>query len=322
MKKRGISIIVLVIIAVIVTVIVVDFLNNRPSRLGKNPYAYNMDVYKQVDPELVHFKETRNISLSDRNAKGIDLFNGDLYLVGDGFLQVITSAGVQKMLLSIDGEPTCLKVNEERICIGYKSHLRSLDHKGTILADWDDLGERTVITSIALKDDKVYAADAGNRRVLIYNSEGELLDAFEGKATSDAGHGFIIPSANFDLVVNAYGELWVVNPGKHAIENYTDDGVMRGYWQKSTMNVEGFAGCCNPAEIAVTPEGWFVTSEKGLVRIKVYDASGKLRSVVAGPDKFKEEGKAPEIVVDEKGVVYALDFDKRMIRIFEPKEAV
>ena len=36
----------------------------------------------------------------------------------------------------------------------------------------------------------------------------------------------------------------------------------------------------------------FVTSEKGLVRIKVHDQSGKLISVVAPPNKFNEDGKA------------------------------
>lgn len=111
----------------------------------------------------------------------------------------------------------------------------------------------------------------------------------------------------------------MVNPGKHALENYTTEGVMRGYWEANTMDIDGFAGCCNPAEIAVFEDGSFVTSEKGLVRIKVHDQSGKLLSVVAPPEKFKKEGKAPEVAVDKEGKVYALDFDRKMIRIFEPK---
>ena len=62
----------------------------------------------------------------------------------------------------------------------------------------------------------------------------------------------------------------------------------------------------------------FVTSEKGLVRIKIYDQSGSLKSVVAPPSLFKEEGKAPDVCVDAQQVVYALDFDRNLIRIFEP----
>ena len=55
------------------------------------------------------------------------------------------------------------------------------------------------------------------------------------------------------------------------------------------------------------------------MRIKIYDQSGALISVVATPALFKEEGKAPDICVDSQGIVYALDFDKDMVRIFEPK---
>jgi len=62
-----------------------------------------------------------------------------------------------------------------------------------------------------------------------------------------------------------------------------------------------------------------VASGKGLVRIKIYDQSGKLLSVVAPPKLFKEEGKAPDICVDEEGIIYALDFDRELVRIFEPK---
>jgi hypothetical protein len=32
-----------------------------------------------------------------------------------------------------------------------------------------------------------------------------------------------------------------------------------------------------------------------------------------------EDGEAPDVAVDEEGIVYALDYDRNMIRIFEPK---
>jgi hypothetical protein len=59
MKKRGLTIVILVILTVIIAVIVVDFLNNRPDRRGENPYALEVDQYKEVDPELISHRETR-----------------------------------------------------------------------------------------------------------------------------------------------------------------------------------------------------------------------------------------------------------------------
>ena len=208
----------------------------------------------------------------------------------------------------------------EHIFIGFERHVSRYSHAGELQQQWTDLGERTVITNLAIKGDKVFVADAGNRRILILSREGELLGEFEGKVNRDAGHGFIVPSANFDLAVNSFGELWVVNPGKHALENYSDDGRLRGFWENMSFEIEGFLGCCNPSRITTLADGSFVTSEKGLVRIKIYDQSGKLKSVVAPPNLFKEEGKAPEVCADENNVIYALDFNKDMVRVFEPIE--
>jgi len=110
-----------------------------------------------------------------------------------------------------------------------------------------------------------------------------------------------------------------VNPGKHSFENYTDEGDLRGYWENSSTDIEGFSGCCNPAHIAFLPDGSFVTSEKLIVRIKVHKPSGEFLSVVAPPEKFKENGIAPDVAVDDDGNIYALDFDRKMIRVFALK---
>jgi hypothetical protein len=319
MKKRSLTIVVLVIVVLILTVIVVDFINNRPDRRGSNPYALEVEQYKKVDENLISHLETRNFSLGQMHGAAIAHHKNKLFLAGNSSLAVITTDGVPEELYQILPDPNSLALDDEMIYVGYETKVVTYDHQGSLIREWPDLGENTVITSLAVKEDHVYVADAGNRRVVIFRTNGELISEFEGKAESEAGHGFIIPSPNFDVVVNSYGEIWVVNPGKHAIENYTDEGQMRGFWQSSSMEIEGFLGCCNPAEITVSEDGSFVTSEKGLVRIKIYDQSGKLLSVVAGPELFKEEGKAPEVCVDEQNHVYALDFDRNVVRVFEPK---
>jgi hypothetical protein len=318
MKKRSLTIVILVILGVIVAVIVVDFLNQRPDRRGKNPYALEMERYRRVDPALISHHEIRNFSLGSLTATTIFYRDQKLYIAGDSTLVVIRTDGSAVDRFDILPNPTSLFVTDSAVFVGYKSFIARYGIAGILLQRWEDLGERAVITNLAGKDQRIYAADAGNRRVVIYNTDGDLLGEFEGKAETEAGHGFIIPSANFDLAVNSFGELWVVNPGKHAIENYTDDGHLRGFWEKGSVEIDGFQGCCNPVRIAVMEDGSFVTSEKGVVRIKIYDQSGTLRSVVAAPDLFKEEGKAPDVCVDSAGVVYALDMDRNVIRIFEP----
>ena len=324
MKKRGLTIVILVILTVIIAVILVDFLSNRPDRRGANPYALEVDQYKEVDPELISYKETRKFDLGLLIASDITYFDQKLYVSGNSSMVILPMDGSPADMMEIIPNATCLEVDEQNIFIGSGKHVAKYNHAGELLEEWTALDERSVITNLAVKDDHIYVADAGNRRIVIYNREGEITGEFEGKAESDDGHGFIVPSANFDLVVNSFGELWVVNPAKHALENYSDDGRLRGYWQNSSMEIDGFLGCCNPARITTLEDGSFVTSEKGLVRIKIHDQSGKLLTVVAPPALFDngrsadDETKAPAICADEQDVIYALDFETDMIRVFEP----
>lgn len=312
---------VLVIVAVILGVIIVDFMGNRPDRRGKNPYALEVKQYREVDEDLISYRETRNFSLGLLIASDMSYHKNTLYISGNSSLVVLPLDGSQATMHEILPGATCLEVDEQHIFVGFGSYVAKYNHAGELLQQWDDLGERTVLTNLAIKGDHIYLADAGNRRIVIFDREGVQTGQFEGKAESEAGHGFIVPSANFDLAVNSYGELWVVNPGKHAVENYSDDGRMRGFWENMSFEIDGFLGCCNPARITTLEDGSFVTSEKGLVRIKIYDESGVLKSVVAAPDLFKEEeGEAPEVCADENNVIYALDFDKDMVRVFEPLE--
>lgn len=319
MTNKTLTIIILLVIAAIIAVILIDFQGDKPGKRGANPYKYEMEDFSYVDPSLIHYRETRNISLDRMNAQGFDLEDNILYITGEQFLMAVKPDGNQVFLESLEDTGTCVEVTDDFIYVGFEDHIGKFNRDGKMIERWQKGNDRSVITSLASKENRLYAADAGNRRVLIFNEDGSKLGEFAGKSESAAGHGFIVPSPNFDLVVNTYGDLWVVNPGEHALENYTDDGEMRGYWQNGAMQIEGFLGCCNPAEIAVLNDGSFVTSEKGLVRIKIYDESGKLTSVVAPPPKFKEEGKAPEVAADDEGLIYALDFDRNSIRVFEKK---
>ena len=310
---------ILVIVGVILGVILVDFFGNRPDRRGENPYALEVDQYREVDQELISHKETRNFSLGLMISSDMSLHGNTLYITGNSSLVVLPLNGAPATMHEILPGATCLEVDDQHIFIGFGTYVAKYNHEGELLQQWADLGERSVLTNLAINGDLIYAADAGNRRIVIFDREGVQTGEFEGKAESEAGHGFIVPSANFDLAVNSFGELWVVNPGKHALENYSNEGRMRGFWENMSFEIDGFLGCCNPARITTLEDGSFVTSEKGLVRIKIYDQSGVLKSVVASPDLFKgDEGKAPEVCADENNVIYALDFDRDMVRVFEP----
>jgi hypothetical protein len=187
-----------------------------------------------------------------------------------------------------------------------------------------------VLTAVAVAEKDVFVADAGNRVVLRYDLAGKLLGRIGKKDPDKHILGFIVPSPYLDLGVGADGLLWVVNPGRHRLEAYTADGDIQNYWGEESLGVKGFCGCCNPIHFARLPDGRFVTSEKGLPRVKVYSAKGDFEGVVAGPELFPKQIENPhtagpsgvcmDLAVDSAGRVLLADAFSREVRVFTRKQ--
>ena len=320
MNRKLIISILIVLAAVIVVLIVTDVMNSRPDKRPDNPYEYTVNQFKAVDTALVKYTETIDFTFGDLYLRGIAFANNRLYLVEDNYLVVVSPEGEKLAKLDLPESPRCVTASSNGIYIGFRNYIGQYDLDGRLVKNWEPLNDTTVLTSLAVTDSLLFAADAGNRRVLRYKTNGTLSGSFTGKRDSADLHGFIIPSPYFDLVVNSDGELWVVNPGKHAFENYTFDGQLRGFWENAAMTIDGFSGCCNPAQMAVLPDGSFVTAEKGMVRIKIHKASGEVLAVVAPPEKFKGETYAPDLAVSPSGDIYTLDYERKMIRVFQLKK--
>ncbi len=192
-----------------------------------------------------------------------------------------------------------------------------LDKKGVKKASWESLGEQAIITSLAVSKTSVFVADAGNKIVWKFDKSGTRLQRIGEKNEAKDIPGFIIPSPYFDIGIDPDGFLWAANTGRHSLENYTLEGDFRSFWGKSSMQIDGFSGCCNPTHFVILDDGWFVTSEKGIPRIKVYDRLGRLASVVAGPDRFIEGTTGLDLAAVSSQEIFVLDPKKKEIRIFE-----
>jgi len=320
MNRKLIISILLGLAIVIVGLVVLDIMESRPDKRPDNPYEYSVDPYTSVDTALVKYVEKIDFTFAEQVLRGIAFANNRLYLVDDNFLVIVSPNGEKLEKSELPESPVCVAATANAIYIGFRKYIGQYNPEGILVKNWETLNDSTVITSLAVTDSLLFAADAGNRRVLRYHLNGTLSGSFTGKRDSADLHGFIIPSPYFELAVNSDGELWVVNPGKHAFENYTFDGQLRGFWEKTAMTIDGFSGCCNPAQMAVLPDGSFVTAEKGMVRIKIHKPSGELLSVVAPPDDFTGGTHAPDLAVSPEGEIYALDYDRSMVRCYQLKK--
>lgn len=318
MKNKGIVLFLIILALVIVAVIVGEFMSDRPNKSEANPYEYNIDEFKNIDPDLIKFKETKNFKPGFEQPTGIDVANEKIYVTGDRSLKIIDFSGKLLNEIVLEGEPKTVDAGSDKIYVSQQGKILVFNSQGEKINEWKLTGENSYVTAIATFEGNIFVADAGERKVFRYNESGEIQNEIEGESGDEVLHGFIIPSPYFDIDVNAYGDLWIVNPGMHAFENYTFEGNLREHWENTSMMTDGFSGCCNPAHFTFLPDGSFVTSEKGLVRIKIHKPSGQFSSVVAAPVKFSSD-QAPDVAADSLGNIYALDFDKKMIRVFEPK---
>jgi len=292
----------------------------KGSGLGKD-FSYDLTELRKVDPRLILYEEAAAIETGMKEARGIAVDAQDrVYVAGDEAVLVFSKEGKREAEIDVQRELRCLAVAADgTLYVATQNRMGALDPKGVVKAYSDCLGAEAIITSIAVGDGSVFVADAGNRVVVRYDLAGRQLGLIGKKDAERDIPGLVVPSPHLDLAIGRDGLLWVVNPGRHKLEAYTADGHLEASWGKASAGIEGFSGCCNPTDIAVLPDGRFVTAEKGLPRVKVYSAEGKFEGVVAAPDRFGKDAVGLDLAADSKGRILVLDPASKRVRVFVKK---
>ncbi len=335
----------LVVVIAIVAMLRLDTTGEKGSGLGTD-FEYNLQQLAKIDPKLILYEESaRPIETGFETAHAISIDSrGAIYVAGDHAIRIFNDGGKLLNEIELPDAPMNLAVesaDEEgtseslKVYVAMKDHVEVYNNAGKMLAKWQGPGDDAVLTSIAVSKDKVFVADAGNRIVLGYDTTGTIINRIGEKNEDRNIAGFVIPSPYFDLAVGRDGLLRVVNPGVHRIEAYTFEGDLEFSWGEFSSGVKGFCGCCNPVNFAILPgsdfsgaDDHFVTCEKGLTRVKIYDPEGSFVGVVAGPEQLVEGGKVEidtpaecqiggfDVAVDASGRVLILDTIKNIVRIF------
>lgn len=304
--------------------------DRRPEVSGA--FRFDISKYRQVDQSQVMFSETGKVSVKLVHPMALAVAaDGRIYAAGESRVNIFDAAGSESGGFDVPGAPGAMAAAANGdLFLGMGDHIEVWDGTGEQKAAWESLGEKARITSIAVGEEDVYAADAGQRCVVRYDRSGKLQGRIGIKDESRGIKGFIVPSGYFDVAIDGQGALWVVDPGRHGLENYRPNGDLVSAWYRSSMELDGFCGCCNPIHIAFWGDGGVITAEKGISRVKLYAPDQKLAGLVAGPDVFGErpdtdmsmdmEPPIKDLAVDGKGRVLVLDGKAGVIRIFEEKK--
>ncbi|MBL6962466.1 MAG: hypothetical protein ISR55_01455 [Bacteroidetes bacterium] len=285
----------------------------------ENQYEYDLSNLKETDSSQICYREVSRILPESDNLYAIATDNKDrIYIAGNEKILVYESNGNLLETIELKEDASAIKISPDaKIYLAMNDHVEVLDSMGVLQDSWDSPNDKAIFTSIDASETDVFVADAGNKIVYHYNTQGELMNEIGRKDSLKGIPGFIIPSPFFDLAIGRDDELWVVNSGRHAFEAYDFTGSLISSWERTSMSIEGFSGCCNPTHMAILSNGSFVTSEKGLERVKIHLPSGDYDCLVAGPESFDEGTKGIDLAVDSKDRIILLDPYNGNVRIYE-----
>jgi hypothetical protein len=273
-------------------------------------------VLKQMDTSLIGYSKIKIIETNLKELSGIALDDSqNIFVCGNKQVTVFDADGKKTGGFNIDTMAGCIATDGSNLYLGMGPGLGHYSIDGEPLAFGKAFNTEGYITSIAINGDHVYAADAISKRILKYTKDGKFIQDIGRKDSLTGSTGFVIPSLCFDIAFGAFNDLWAVNPGKLIIQNYTASGYIQSFWGKASSENNGFTGCCNPAHIAVLPNGSFVTYEKGIDKIKVFDPTGRFLCLVAGAGSFKgnsdfqlgNNNLVKDMTIGTDGRIYVLD---------------
>jgi hypothetical protein len=266
-----------------------------------SPYTYDLDELRKTDPKLIVCEESapgRPTGFAQSRAIAIGP-DGIVYVSGDGAIRKFDAAGRKVGELPIAGKPGPLAVDRDgTIYVAVAGRVWVCGADGARKAAWPAADANGTITSLAVTDTDVFVALYRPTVVRRYDKAGKLLNALGKRDPARNVPGLQAPSPYLDVAMAGDGLLRVSNPGRHTIDAYTPAGDFEIAWGEYSSAPAGFCGCCNPVHFALLPPstgaggpGGFVTCEKGLTRVKLYDAEGKFLGVVAGPESFERHDK-------------------------------
>ncbi len=339
MRKSKSIIIIGLILTISVTVVIITTINvtisgERSGKLGES-FNYDLGEFYKTEPSLIKYKELRKIDTGFKFAVAIATDRTDhIYVAGNNSVRVFNENGNKLKEIKLNELPSCLAVADNGdIYVGLGKHIEIYSDNGKLRSKWENFEENSIITSIIVYKDNIFVADAGKRVVVRYNKDGNVIGYIGKKDIEKDILGFVIPSPHFDMAMTPEGLISVVNPGRHKIETYTIDGKIISAWGDPGMDIKLFSGCSNPAGLAVLSDGRFVTCEKGIPRVKVYQNDGTFESVVAGAEVFaktvgiynpakdvEDLTKALDIAVDSRDRILVLDPVESSFRIFVSNE--
>ena len=252
-----------------------------------------------------------------RSLAGVAIGRGDtIHLLGDDEVRVFGQGGEFVRAWPAPSGAACLATGADgRVFVGSIGRIDIFDAGGRPAGGFDAInnGQPAAITSIKVFRQEIFAGDAVARCIHRYDSAGRRLGEIGNR---DKTRGFMLPNKWLDFAVDTAGVIHATDTGRHRVSRWAIDGSPLGaFGAFGQIHPSDFVGCCNPVNLALTPDGKVVTGEKMIARVKVYEPDGTLLALIDA-SHFDPANVHLPIAIDSTGRILVADPVRRVVKIF------
>ena len=302
--------IIRVSINILIFVLIIGFVLYIANSLGKNEPIFGSI---HIGGEPSSYKKISTIKTKSEIIR-FDLSEDRIWVALNHEVLIYNKEGALLKQFPVEQEVRDIKVEDNRLYMLYPASVDVYTVEGEKISGWKAQRINSDYCSMALSSEYVFVTDAGNKNICKYTKEGDFM------AVILSPDGFIIPSYSFDIVI-IRDTIYCGNSGRHKIENYTLEGEYITSFGRSGNETGSFAGCCNPAFLAVTANDDILTSEKGVPRISCFSREGQFKALLLGNKTLGGGVKAFNIKVqDDK--IYVAGKNTLSVFVYDPQLAV
>jgi hypothetical protein len=239
-----------------------------------------------------------------------------IHALGDDEVRVFDPNGGVARSWKAPANAACLAVGPDgRVYIGSPGRVDVYDGAGKPVGRFaaGPKGQPADVTAIKVLRDAILVADASARIIRRCDLAGVERGLIGDRNKTGT---FMLPNKSLDIDVDSAGAVYATDTGRHQVTSWTLDGTALGKFGRfGQLKPEDFVGCCNPVNLALTPDGCVVTAEKVAARVKVFGPDRTLLAVI-GPEHFDPMCIHIHLAVDSNGRIVAADPVRRAITIF------
>jgi sugar lactone lactonase YvrE len=251
-----------------------------------------------------------------KSLSGVAAASAAVHALGDGEVRAFDANGGVLRAWKVPEQAACLTVAPDgRVLVGAPGRVEIYGAAGNRTGGFSvgESGKAADVTAIKVVRDGILVADASARIVRRFDAGGVERGLIGNQHKTGS---FMLPNRSLDIDVDAAGTVYATDTGRHQVTTWKLDGSpVAAFGRFGMAKPEDFVGCCNPVNLAVTPDGCVVTGEKVAARVKVFGPDRSLLAVI-GPEHFDPMCTHIHLAVDSSGRIVTADPVRRTITIF------